>query len=357
MNNTLWRPLRCIARALAGAVLTWASLSPASAWAAGPDWAIDVAGGQDHPLLQRFTNSWLIAYQQLSFDSTTFPGQLGLDANNQFLKPITVEGRITRLVYFAPVGKTRLEVHRNYENALKAAGFKVTLTCAPPVASCQNMSYGIDDRYTKLKEANFRATHDRQKEGSLLYEQTSSLGGTNMLGTEDKYFSYGTLAVNGSPVHVMLSTGAVYNTRFTTTYIEIAEPQAMTTGQVIVNAQALRAGLQAEGKIALYGIYFDTGKAVLRAESQAQIDQMVALLAAQPTLKVYLVGHTDNQGALEANLTLSQQRAQAVVDALVRAKVDAKRLSARGVASLAPVASNGADASRARNRRVELVLQ
>ena len=115
--------------------------------------------------------------------------------------------------------------------------------------------------------------------------------------------------------------------------------------------------MQADGKIALYGIYFDTGKAVLKPESQAQVDQMVALLKAQPTLKVYLVGHTDSEGALDANLALSQQRAQAVVDALVRAKVDAKRLNARGVANLAPVASNAADAGRARNRRVELVLQ
>jgi OmpA-OmpF porin, OOP family len=354
MNTVTLRPWR---RALCCWALAWVAANPLGAWAAGPDWAVDVASGQDHPLLQRFTNSWLLAYQQLAFDSSSFPGKLGLDSNNHFLAPVTVEGRITRLVYFAPLGKTPLEVHRNYESALKAAGYKIGLGCTPQVDSCRNMSYGFADHYDKLKEADFRANRARHKDGSPLHEQMSSLGGPNMLGNDDRYFSYGTLNLNGNPVHVMLSTAKVYNTRFTTTYIEIAEPQAMTTGQVTVNAQALQAGLLADGKIALYGIYFDSGKAVLKPESQAQIDQMVGLLKAQPTLKVYLVGHTDNQGSLEANLTLSQQRAQAVVDALVRAQVDAKRLNARGVASLAPVASNNADAGRARNRRVELVLQ
>lgn len=354
LNTVVWRLLR---RALGCLALTWAAANPLGAWAAGPDWAIDVAGAQDHPLLQRFTNSWLMAYQQLAFDSTTFPGKLGLDKDNEFLAPITVEGRITRLVYFAPQGKTRLEVQRNYENALKAAGYQVRVSCTAQSADCEYMNYGFNERYRAMKEADFRATRDRQKDGSPLYEQMSSLGGTNMVGRSDMYFSYGTLKVNGQTVHVMVNTGKVHNTNFTTTYIEIAEPQAMTTGQVTVNAQALQAGLQADGKIALYGIYFDTGKAVLKPESQAQVDQMVALLKAQPTLKVYLVGHTDSEGALDANLALSQQRAQAVVDALVRAKVDAKRLNARGVANLAPVASNAADAGRARNRRVELVLQ
>jgi OmpA-OmpF porin, OOP family len=86
---------------------------------------------------------------------------------------------------------------------------------------------------------------------------------------------------------------------------------------------------------------------------------MAKLLQSQPALKVYIVGHTDNQGALDPNVTLSQQRAQAVASALAAApyKIDARRMVARGVASLAPVASNAADDGRARNRRVELVLQ
>jgi outer membrane protein OmpA-like peptidoglycan-associated protein len=132
----------------------------------------------------------------------------------------------------------------------------------------------------------------------------------------------------------------------------------MDNGMVTVDAAALAKGLQADGKIALYGIYFDSGKSELKPESKAQLDEMARLLQGSAALRVYIVGHTDNQGALDANLALSRARAQAVVDALVRSyKIDGRRLAAAGVASYAPVASNADDAGRARNRRVELVLQ
>jgi len=72
---------------------------------------------------------------------------------------------------------------------------------------------------------------------------------------------------------------------------------------------------------------------------------------------VVIVGHSDNQGTLDANLALSQRRAEAVRDALVSRGVAAERLDARGVGFLAPVASNATEEGRARNRRVELVLR
>ena len=326
---------------------------------AGPNWAIDVAGGQDHPLIQRYNNSWMMAYKKIGFDQTTFPGKLGLDSHNEFIAPITVEGQITRMVYFAPLGKTPLEVHRNYDQALKAAGFKAIINCTPRDKGCEHMRFGFDDRYRSIKEADFHANRDRQPESSPLYKYRGSLGGTNMLGTDDLYFTYGTLNKDGKTIHVMLNTGKVYSTEFTTTYIEIAEPQAMETGQVTVNADALKTALQSSGKIALYGIYFDTGKSEIKAaESKTQLDEMAKLLKSQPALKVYIVGHTDNQGNLDANQSLSQQRAQAVVTALTKQyQIPATRLTSKGVASLAPVASNANEDGRAKNRRVELVVQ
>lgn len=355
MNRLLLPRLRA---GLAGLALACTLGTAATLAMASPRWATDVAGGQDHPLLQRYTDSWLIAYQQQSFAQTSFPGKLGLDSKNHFLAPVTVEGQVTRLVYLAPPGKTPLEVHRNYEQALAAAGFKAVVSCTPRQPLCEKMRYGFaDERYDQLKQANFAASRDRQSDPQLAHA-INGLGGVNMVGTEDLFFSYGTLSRNGATVHVMVNTGKVDNSPFVGTYIEIAEPKAMLGGQVTVNADALKNGLQAEGKIALYGIYFDTGKAVLKPESKAQLDEMARLLKAQPALKVYIVGHTDNQGTLAANLTLSQQRAQAVVEALVQQyQIPAARLSAQGVASLVPVAANAADAGRAKNRRVELVVQ
>jgi len=108
----------------------------------------------------------------------------------------------------------------------------------------------------------------------------------------------------------------------------------------------------------LYGIYFDTAKADVKPDSKVQLDEMAKLLTTQKSLEVYIVGHTDNQGSLDANLSLSQKRADAIVAALAKEyKIDAKRMQARGAASFSPVASNSSDAGRARNRRVELVEQ
>ena len=157
---------------------------------------------------------------------------------------------------------------------------------------------------------------------------------------------------------VYTAIASVVSTNMAATYLQIVEPKAMPTGQVKVDAKALEQGLKAEGKIALYGLYFDSGKAEIKPESKEQLAEMAKLMQAQPTLRVYIVGHTDNQGTLESNMTLSQQRAQAAVSALATGyKIDAKRMAGRGVGSLAPLASNAAEEGRAKNRRVELVLQ
>lgn len=333
-------------------------VSVPAARAAGPDWALDVAGGQDHPLISRYANSWMIAYSHKAFEATDFPGKLGLDPKLNYLSPVEFEGRVTRMVYFAPLGKTVLEVQRNYEQALKVAGFKIKLSCSPKVNDCDKMRFPLEDRYTAMKEADFAANRDRQPDGSRMYEQMRHTGGVNMLGYEDNHFAYATAEVNGATTHVIVASGKVYRTDFTSTYIEIAEPKAMLGGQVTVDANVLKGRLQSEGKVALYGIYFDTGKAVLKPQSRAQLDEMAKLLKSQPAIKVYVVGHTDNAGGLDGNMTLSQQRAQAVVDALTgQYGIAPQRLLGRGVASLAPVAGNGDESGRARNRRVEMVLQ
>jgi len=83
----------------------------------------------------------------------------------------------------------------------------------------------------------------------------------------------------------------------------------------------------------------------------------VKLLKADGGLKVFVVGHTDNVGGSEANMKLSADRAQAVVQALVKGGIDAGRMKSFGNGPYAPVASNDQESGRAKNRRVELVKQ
>jgi outer membrane protein OmpA-like peptidoglycan-associated protein len=116
--------------------------------------------------------------------------------------------------------------------------------------------------------------------------------------------------------------------------------------------------ISADGRVALYSLQFDTDKTELRAESKPSLAEIAKLLSQDPKLNVYVVGHTDSQGSLVHNLDLSQKRSEAIVQALITEfKIAPSRLSAKAVASLAPVASNDSEAGRAKNRRVELVKQ
>ena len=139
--------------------------------------------------------------------------------------------------------------------------------------------------------------------------------------------------------------------------LTIVEKQAMVQ-QVVASAEIFLSGLKTAGHVDVPGIFFDTGKSELKSESASAVAEIAKLLKADPALKVYVVGHTDNVASLDLNLSLSQARAEAVVQALVKQNgITAARLTGRGVGPLTPVASNDSEEGRARNRRVELVKQ
>ena len=126
---------------------------------------------------------------------------------------------------------------------------------------------------------------------------------------------------------------------------------------VVADAAAWSASIAATGKAAIYGIYFDTGKAVVKPESTPALNEITKLLKQNSSLALYVVGHTDYVGALDLNLKLSADRAAAIVNALVARGIVASRLKAAGVGPYYPVASNRSEEGKARNRRVELVEQ
>jgi len=145
---------------------------------------------------------------------------------------------------------------------------------------------------------------------------------------------------------------------YTGKYILTIVEKAAMEQQLVANADAFADGLKTTGHIAVEGILFETGKADLKPESNAAIGEVAKLLQGDPRLKLYVVGHTDNVGALDGNMKLSADRAQAVVQALVKTHgIAAARLKSFGAGPYAPVASNDAEDGRAKNRRVELVKQ
>jgi len=107
------------------------------------------------------------------------------------------------------------------------------------------------------------------------------------------------------------------------------------------------------GALDLSGVQFDSGTANLTSEARNILDEAAAALATVPDADVEVQGHPDDRGSDSANQSLSQRRADAVVDYLVDADIDADRLTAIGFGETAPIADNGTLAGRAENRRVE----
>jgi outer membrane protein OmpA-like peptidoglycan-associated protein len=177
-----------------------------------------------------------------------------------------------------------------------------------------------------------------------------NIGGTVLY--EDERYTTLMVAKDGKEIWAQVDTawGRGY-------MLFIVEKQAMVQ-EVVANAEIFKTGLNASGHVEVPGIFFDTGKSVLKPESDAAVAEIAKLLKADPGLKVFVVGHTDNVASLDLNMKLSQARSEAVVQALIaKHGIAGERLIGRGVGPLAPVASNDTEDGRAKNRRVELVKQ
>lgn len=137
----------------------------------------------------------------------------------------------------------------------------------------------------------------------------------------------------------------------------IVEKEAMKQ-EVVADASAMGNDINATGHVSVYGIHFDTGKSEVKPESDAALSEIAKLLKNDEALILYVVGHTDNAGSFDSNMTLSKDRADAVVKVLSgKYAIAAARLKPQGIASLSPVTSNDTEEGKAKNRRVELVKQ
>jgi OOP family OmpA-OmpF porin len=306
----------------------------------------DTAKGQDHSLLTRFQGSKLVGYGLKEFDEVTLvAGKRTEDKTGKYVNNLLrLEGKYTRIAYVYPADRSSLEVMRNYQAALEKAGLKPLFSCAREECG---KGFGGFLQETRL--------------GNNFIQGSENAWAPFNYGRDDNRYllAKGTLS-NGAQVHVAVHIVSPVQDKLGGVYVEVVEAKAMETGKVsaTLNASDMAKGIEAEGKVAIYGVYFDTDKADLKPESKASLAEMAKLLQKDPSLKVHIVGHTDNQGTLARNLDLSQKRAESVIKALTSEyKIDAKRLSAKGIASYAPVASNSNDAGREKNRRVELVKQ
>ena len=211
----------------------------------------------------------------------------------------------------------------------------------------------------KFSETNYGVIKDDQRASELAiirnYENAIKKAGGTTSQNDSKRTIVGKIVKDGKEVWVQVwAYGGAGVTRYNVTIVE----KAAMEQHVIADAAAFSNNIKSTGHTAIYGIYFDTGKAEIKPESDAALEEISKLMKSDPALKVNVVGHTDTVGGIDSNMKLSQARADAVVKALAgKYGIAATRLKAYGVASLAPVASNDAEEGRAKNRRVELVKQ
>jgi outer membrane protein OmpA-like peptidoglycan-associated protein len=125
----------------------------------------------------------------------------------------------------------------------------------------------------------------------------------------------------------------------------------------VYNANLYLQPLAVGKSVVLKNIFFDNNLAVLKAESAAELNTLLALLTENPSLNITINGHTDNVGKPTDNLRLSTQRAQAVTNFLLKNGIAKNRLKTKGLGALKPIANNKTEVGRAQNRRTEIIVE
>jgi OOP family OmpA-OmpF porin len=292
----------------------------------------DREGSKDHPLISRYPGSYITDYTQKEFDEFTLPLGPIVD-DGKFTKSQHLEGKITYIEYSAPPERSVLEVFRNYQGALTQGGFQTLFTCSRDQCMAKGVSGGWANLYN----------------GGAEREQWTDAYGMRYLSAK--------LSRPQGDVFVSLFVDQ-YDSHPADIKLFVVEMKPMEQGLVTVNAATLEGGLAKTGHVEVPGIFFDFNKSDVKPESKPALDEVAKMLKANPEMKVYVVGHTDSVGTLEANMRLSEARAAAVAKVLVTEYgISAARVKGLGVGQLSPVASNKTDEGRAKNRRVELVEQ
>lgn len=309
----------------------------------------DMPGSKEHPKIPRVADTTIVGFAESSYDEGTFmTGASGRDLLSE-----NVEGKRTRIMYIGPTDLSPLAVLRNYQQAFADLGeMKEVYTCKG------------NDCFSNLGQI---FTWRKSNQVPNIFKRSEML---YSFGYSDQIYWYGKVTSPESLYHV-----SVYSAISTPSdnadlvlpwpkkirnhpliHLEVVEVSDFKPTLEVVTAEDMTTKISEKGHIALYGIYFDFDSDQLKPESGPTLEQIAKALEADTDLNIYVVGHTDNKGALEYNEALSKRRAMAVVSKLsTNYGIASDRLIPVGVGPAAPVASNKTEEGQALNRRVELV--
>ena len=299
----------------------------------------DVSNSQDHPLVQRYPDSTIKGYHYTDFDEY-FIVTGSKEGSNSATPTKKVEGEIYTIIYeTADHEDSLIKIFKNFQQAFLQAGLTELYTCTQETCG-RGMPKEIFGKKSTTKR--YVAADPWNMGNSTSYK-----------------FWNGVLKKDSKDIYVTLIVDSKNYGQFPTVItLDIVETTAMKTGLVTLNPDYINDQLTAQGRVVLSGIVFDTDSDILKESSNDALKAIADYLQRYPQAKVYIVGHTDNQGDYAHNLNLSQRRAHSVVNELVnRFQAEKSRLMSIGVADVSPVKSNQSDNNREHNRRVEMVLR
>lgn len=314
--------------------------------------AADISGSKDYPGIKRYEGSEIVGYKTSSFDEYKLPA---IDQSTPNSPMLTYDGSksfggaTTRILYRVPgAGQhTAFEVFNNYKNALQDAKFEIITEGSADT----NLNNFVGKFYIPGQE-------DQSASNAILSNSYHFLE-AKLLNADGKDI-YLTLLVEKGDRNLDVFNVWGHNINFTEgdtlALLDLVEVKSMENKMVLVKSSDMADAINKTGKIDIYGIQFDVDKTDIKPESNDTLAQVAKLLQEEvPTLNIQVSGHTDNSGKPEHNMTLSQGRAAAVVNVLVKQyHVDPARLKSAGFGDTKPVAPNDTDANKAKNRRVEL---
>jgi OmpA-OmpF porin, OOP family len=327
------------------ALLTVAALSAASLLAQSPS-----ADPGDPPHLKRYSGAVVFSHSKETYTPYRIPlskwaYKAGAQSEDSYEKMMDVEGSLTRIAYYIPdLQRTVIEVQRNYLDELPQAGWEILFQGKGSAQLHGNFGYR-----TRIREAV-------PKSQILEYPHPEETAFVAARRTDADGDTYATFIITKYENGLVGPFEGIIKRDMVLVRADVIKPRALENRMVFVNATQMQSDITATGHASIYGILFDFNKADLKPESQPTLAEIGKLMAANPGLKLLVVGHTDNVGTLDFNRDLSARRAQSVVQALsTQYGVAPQRLHGEGVSFLCPVSTNDTEDGRAKNRRVELV--
>lgn len=299
----------------------------------------DKSGCKDHPVITRYPASVIEYCDTKNFNE--FAIATGPETGYRTIGEWTnVAGKQTRIYYSLKGDKNVSEVYQNYLTALKQSDFSLM---ANKMHQERNVSKEVGGN-TWLNTF-YRSNPFPTNAGIKVNMGTGTMGGTFYV------------AAKKDNVYVVVS-GKRYSDNETVMLLDILETEELEDNLIKVNADFIADKLFKEGKVALQGILFDHNKATIKEESGALLQEIAKFLSTNPSVVLFVVGHTDMTGEVKYNIDLSTKRAEAVTQYLIeKHQIASSRLLPYGVGPLAPTNNNTSEKGKAKNRRVELVLK